>query len=215
MTFLQAADPPFKRIYINFDSVANGALPPDWTGVVVSGTAGPEIFSDYVRASQTASNNTNSQSFAGYIGDSVNTDNQALQGTTRTALNGLLCGVCIKMDAAMQNGVVGLTSTGTARGLYTVTNGVFTKRSTFNVSHAIGDVWAIKSEGNVYTMMRNPGFNNVGGDITTWTDTTGAVNHGPAYRYGAFYVNSDRNVIGTRNVAAGLDNFDFRDLEWN
>lgn len=32
--------------------------------------------------------------------------------------------------------------------------------------------------------------------------------------HGAFYANSDRNAFGTRNVAAGLDNFDFRDLGW-
>ncbi len=31
---------------------------------------------------------------------------------------------------------------------------------------------------------------------------------------GALYANSDRNAFGTRNVAAGLDNFDFRDLGW-
>lgn len=214
MTFLQALEPPFKRIYINFDGVPNGSLPAGWTSVVAIGTAGPEVFSNYIRASPTNSNNTNSQSYAGYVADSVNTDDQALQATTRTALNGLLCGVCIKMDAAMQNGVIGLTSTGNGRGLYTVTNGLFTKRATFNVSHAIGDVWAIKSEGNVYTMMKNPSFNNVGGDVTTWTDTTGVVKHGPNYRHGALFANSDRNAIGTRNVAAGLDNFDFRDLGW-
>lgn len=207
--------PYMKRIYFDFTGVPNGPLPVGWVTRSIGGSASPEIFSNYIRMGPSTPNNSNSQGFAGYTGDSVSTDNQIIRGTTRSALNGLIGCICLKMDATMMNGVIAILTTGSDRGIWTVNNGVSTKRSGLSSSHAVGDTWALKAEGNVYTLIRNPNFDNTGGtSVGSWTDTGNIVNHGPNYRYGAFYVNSDRNIFGVQNWGPGFDDFDFRDLAW-
>lgn len=220
MTFLQAppdAGPLPKRIFQNFDSLPNGPLPSEWWSVNVTGdkNAIPEVFSGYLRAGTTASNNVNSRFVTRYE-EPLTTDNQIVRGKTTTAINGLLGGPCLKMNDSIDGGLMAIISTSSDRGLWSINAAGGTKVATFSTpTNAIGDVWALKSEGNVYTLLQNPNDDNTGGTvIVTWTDTTGLINTGPDWRLGGFFVNSNRNLFGTRSWSAGWDNFDYRDLAW-
>lgn len=215
MTFMQAPEYGPKRIYFDFTGVPNGPLPPNWVVRQTGGGATPEVYADHIRMGPTTTNNSNSQAFAGYVGESVTSDNQIIRGVTRSALNGLIGCICLKMDAGMTNGVIAILTTGSDRGIWSVTDGVSTKRSSLTSSHAIGDTWALMAAGNNYTLIRNPNFDNTGGSVVgSWSDGSNVVKHGPDYRFGAFYVNSDRNFFGVQNWGPGFDNFDFRDLDW-
>lgn len=219
MTFLQAPPdlgPLPKRIFQDFN-VANGPLPSGWWSRYVAGdtNAVPEVFSGYLRAGTTAASNVNSR-FIARFNEPLTSDNQIVRGTTTTAINGLLGGPSLKMNDGVNGGVMAILSTGSDRGLWSINDSGGTKVASFTLpTTAIGDVWALKAEGNVYTLLRNPNDDNTGGTvIVTWTDTTGLINTGPDWRLGGYFVNSDRNFFGTRSWSAGWDNFDYRDLAW-
>ena len=206
--------PNMKRIFHDFTGVPNGALPSGWSKF--GSSVGPEIYADHIRNSPSTKNNTNNQSIALYTGDKVSTDNQIIRGKTRSAINGLLGGIILRADSTYSNSVLFLLSTGSSgRGIWTNINGSVVQRTNGTTSGNIGDTWAFKAEGNVYTAIRNPNPDNTGGTVVaTWTDTGNLTKTGPAYRYGGFGVNSDRNFFGTQNWGPGFDNFDFRDLGW-
>ncbi|QJD49584.1 hydrolase [Gordonia phage Secretariat] len=217
MTFLQAALPDAgKRIYHDFNDLPNGELPLDWNVRVIQ-AQGPEVYNGYVRAATTTSLNSNSRSVINY-NEKVNTDDQIMRGTTASAMNGLLSGIFLRSDAYMMNCVVALMSTGASseRGILLIQNGNAVRKATMSAApNAIGDVWQLKAEGDLYTLVRNPDANGNGGtEYARWNDTIMESWRGPEFRYGGFFVNSDRNIIGTRNWGAGLDNYDFRDLSW-
>lgn len=216
MTFLQSADPLYKRIYIDFNNYSSGTLPSDWSTRIARGSAGPEIYSSYMRSASTETFNQSSQSYAIHVGDKVNTDDQIVRATTRTGLTALYSGILLKVDSTLTYGVLAIMTTSSNAGIYTLNAGTLTKRANVTGSgHSTGDIWALRADGDTYTLLRDPNHDNTGGTVrSTWTDTTEVVNHGPFYRYGGFFFNSDRNAIGTQNRSAGLDNFDFRDLGW-
>lgn len=214
MTFLRSPN-PLKRVYSDFAGIPNGPLPPQWGYRKFGGGGVPEIFADHIRMGTTPSNNTNTQAMVINTLLPVCTDNQIVRGVTRSAINGLLGGLILKMDLEMLNGVMAIFSTGSDHGIWTVTNGALSKRAGIDSNHAIGDTWALKADGNNYSVIRNPNFNNTGGSVvSTWTDNSNIVKHGSKYRHGGFYVNSDRNSFGNTNWGPGWDNFDFRDLKW-
>lgn len=206
----------FKRIFIDFSGVPDGPMPSDWAVRLFVGqaTAIASIVSEQVTSIVPTTSNTNSQSITCHL-QPVETDDQIIRGTTRTTLDGLLSGVALRLDSGMMNGVMGLITTGGDRGIWSIIDGTTVKRASFTSSHAIGDVWALKAEGKLYTLMRNPNFDGSGGTVVaTWEDTTGLIKTGPNYRHGGFVVSSDRNFFGQTNQSADMDDFDFRDLAW-
>lgn len=216
MVHLQSPN-PVQRIYQDFTGIPDGPLPTGWMYRRTIGGATPEIYADHIRMGPTTVVNTNNQAFVGYTGKPVLSDNQVVRGVTRSALNGLRAGICMKMDAAMENGVLFMMTTNDSDvGIWTISSGVGSRRATIApTSTAVGDTWMMKNDGDVYTVVRNPYPDNSGGTtLATWTDSAKIVKSGADYRYGGFYVNSDRNALGAQNWGAGLDFFDFRDLKW-
>lgn len=217
MTFLQSTEPAIvnKRIYRTFSGMNNGPLPSEWMKRKIQGNdLGPEVANQYMSCGITDSLNTNTRWIAA-LNEQVNTDDQVIRGTVKNAVNGLLGGICLKMNAAMTWGVMGVLSTGTDRGIWSIQNGAASRVATFSGTQAVNDTWALEAEGDYYTLIRNPNYDGTGGSpVLTWHDSTGSVRYGEGYRYGGFFVNSDRNVFGTRNWGPGWDQFDFRDLGW-
>ncbi|QAU06244.1 hypothetical protein SEA_RICKMORE_9 [Gordonia phage Rickmore] len=212
MTFLQAASG--HRVFQNFDSVPDGAMPNNWLSRILQ-QQGPEVRSGYFRSSQTTSNNTNSRSMVASA-ESVWTEDQIIRGTTRTVVNGLLSGLFLRSDAALINCVlVIITTDDNQRGIYSMIDGVTTKRASYSPRYKTGETWALKAEGNIYTLIQNPNFDNSGGTVlASWDDETRISLRGTDQSYGGFFLNSDRNAFGSRNYSAGLDDYDFRDLSW-
>ena len=198
-----------KRIFKDFSDLPNGPLPEGWASRLVSGiTAALPVISDgSISAATTTTLNTQSRSITRWH-ETVMGDDQYVSARTTTGLDGLPCGVCLRLDDSMENGVMGVTTTSSDRGIWSIVDGVGVRRTSFTISHAVGDTWALSAEGNVYTMYRN------GVSITTWTDTSGLIETGPEYRHGGLFVSSDRNLFGMTNLSAAWNEFDFRDLAW-
>lgn len=214
MTFLQAPELPGKRIFESFDSLPSGDLPSDWI-VKILQNQGPEVINGYVRNSATSSFNSNSRSMIAK-NDTLETDDQIIMGTTRTVMNGLLTGIFLRSDPTLNDCVLAIMSTtDNQRGIYVMVGGITTRKATYSPRYVTGETWALKAEGNLFSLIQNPNSDGTGGDVlTTWDDVYGEAYSGSDFRHGGFFLNSDRNVFGNRNYSAALDNYDFRDLSW-
>ncbi|QPL14655.1 hydrolase [Gordonia phage Schwartz33] len=216
MTFLQAVNPgiEYKRYFEDFNAMSNGPLPYDWYVRILQGV-GPEVYTNFVRAAQTNTLNSQSRSMLVYS-EPVATDDQILRVNTATAVDGLLSGLIIRSDIMMYNCLLAILSTNNnERGLYRMVDGLTTRVATFPSAFSTGETWGLKAEGSLVSLIRNPLWNNTGGSlVASWDDTSGLSLKGEDYRYGGMFVNSDRNAFSIRNHSAGLDNYDFRDLGW-
>lgn len=221
MTFLQAPELIVvpKRIVHDFANDPAGPIPSTWTNRFIQGDAAnlPEVMSGgYIRSGRTSTWNSNSR-WVTTKNEKVNTDDQIVRGQISTTINGLYSGMCLKMDDTMMNGAIGVLSTGADRGIWSVINGVGSKiaGTTFTTTYVLGETWAFRVSGNIYSIIRNPNFDNTGGTVIwSWTDTSQIIKTGPDYRRGGYLLSSDHNALGTQSWSSGWANFDFRDLSW-
>lgn len=193
---------------------ADGPLGANWVTSALGDdtTVVPRVVSNQFRAPATLTNNQNNQCAAIYVGTSCTTDDMAVRATMTAGENGLYMGPIVRANSTHTSDVMALiTSAAGTTGIYSRINGTLTRRTTSaTTAYAAGDVFELRAQGNVYTLIRNPGTGE--STISTWTDSGNLFPVGPGQRQGGLYHNSDRNLFGTQNNAPPLDDFRMRDL---
>ncbi|GAB4584416.1 hypothetical protein [Nocardia sp. IFM 10818] len=194
------------------DSFDRASLGSDWR-TVPFGEASivPGIVANRMRAGTTSSTNTNNIQGAFYTRP-VTSDSFAVRARVATGLNGLSCGLALRMPSTNASMVYALLSTGSGyTGIWSMTGGKSTRqRSDSTSSFSAGDIAEFRVVGNVYTLIRNPDTTNQ--VVSTWTDSGNTIPTGQEFRYGGLLVQSDKNFFGTQNWSADLDDFSIRDL---